>query len=84
MLMTACATTPPVQEMSDARQAISAAEQAAAAERAPDVLSEARRLLAEAEQQIRAEAYGLARANALRARNRAVQALELAQAADNP
>ena len=80
MALTACAVSPPVQEMSDARQAISAAEDADAAEHAPDILGEARRLLAEAEQQIRAEAYGPARANAVRAKNRAVEALELAQA----
>lgn len=80
MVLTACAASPPVQEMSDARQAISAAEEADASERAPDILDEARRLLAQAEQQIRAEAYGPARANAVRAKNRAVQALEQAQA----
>ncbi len=75
-----CVTSPPVQEMSDARQAIAAAEQAAAAEHAPAVLGEAQRYLAEAEQQLREEAYGPARANAVRAKNRAVEALSTAQA----
>jgi hypothetical protein len=75
-----CVTSPPVQEMSDARQAISAAEQADAARLAPESLGDARRYLDEAEQQLLQEAYGLARANAVRAKNRAVQALASSQA----
>jgi hypothetical protein len=71
----ACATAPPVQEMSDARQAIAAAEEADAGKLAPDSLSDARRFLADAERQIQQEAYGPARMNAVRARNRATQAL---------
>ena len=77
----ACATAPPVQEMSDARQAISAAEEAEAQTYAPTTLSDARRYLAEAEQLLQDEAYGPARMNAVRARNRAVRALQLSQAA---
>lgn len=77
----ACASSPPVQEMSDARQAIAAAEQANAATRAPDTLAQARRLLETAERQLREEAYGPARVNAVRAKNRAVQALEASQSA---
>jgi hypothetical protein len=65
--------------MSDARQAIAAAEQANAEGFAPDSLNEARRYLVEAEQQIRQQAYGPARMNAVRAKNRAVQALETSQ-----
>ena len=75
-----CVTAPPVQEMSDARQAISAAEQADAARVAADALSDARRFLAEAERQIQEEAYGAARMNAVRAKNRAVLALRSTQA----
>jgi hypothetical protein len=79
----ACATSPPVQEMSDARQAIAAAEEASAAALAPDPLNDARRFLETAEQQLRQEAYGAARINAVRAKNRAVQALEASlEAAD--
>jgi len=78
----ACATAPPVQEMSDARQAIAAAEAADAARLAPVPLSDARRLLAEAEEQLRDEAYGLARNHAVRAKNRAVDALQASQAVD--
>lgn len=70
-----CVTSPPVQEMSDARQAIAAAEQANAAQFAPETLGDARRYLETAEQLLLEEAYGPARVNAVRARNRAVQAL---------
>jgi hypothetical protein len=77
----ACVTSPPVQEMSDARQAITAAEEADAARLAPESLSAARRFLEEAEQQLQQQAYGPARLNAVRAKNRAVQALTLSQAA---
>jgi hypothetical protein len=80
-VLVGCATSPPVQEMSDARQAIAAAEEANAAERAPDTLSEARRFLETAENLLREEAYGPARVNAVRAKNRAVQALEASQQA---
>jgi hypothetical protein len=79
-----CVTTPPVQEMSDARQAISAAEEADAGKLAPESLGDARRFLAEAEQQIQQEAYGPARMNAVRAKNRAAQALRSSVAASSP
>jgi hypothetical protein len=80
-LAVGCVTSPPVQEMSDARQAISAAEQADAGRLAPVPLGDARRFLAQAEEQLRQEAYGPARTNAVRAKNRALQALEASQAA---
>jgi hypothetical protein len=79
--LAACATAPPVQEMSDARQAIAAAEQANAEGLAPESWNEARQYLMEAEDQIRQQAYGPARVNAVRAKNRAVQALETSQRA---
>lgn len=82
-LLAACVTAPPVQEMSDARQAITAAEQADAGRVAGDTLADARRFLAEAERQIQAEAYGPARMNAVRAKNRAVSALRSTQARDS-
>ena len=82
LMVAGCVTAPPVQEMSDARQAIVAAEQADAARLAADTLSEARRFLADAERQIQEEAYGPARINAVRAKNRAVQALRATQPAD--
>jgi predicted S18 family serine protease len=80
-LLCACATSPPVQEMSDARQAIAAAEEADAGRYAPQSLQDARRFLEEAEQLLRQEAYGAARINAVRAKNRAAQALAASQAA---
>jgi starvation-inducible outer membrane lipoprotein len=75
LVVAGCVTAPPVQEMSDARQAIMAAEQANAERVAAATLADARRFLAEAEQQIQQEAYGPARLNAVRAKNRAVLAL---------
>ena len=80
ILVAACATSPPVQEMSDARQAITAAEEADADLLAPDVIDSARRYLVVAERQLQQEAYGLARANAVRAKDRAVEALQVSQA----
>jgi outer membrane murein-binding lipoprotein Lpp len=76
-----CATSPPIQEMSDARQAIAAAEQARAAELAPQTLSEARRYLTQAEERIREGNYGIARSDAIRAKTRAIYALQASQAA---
>jgi hypothetical protein len=79
LVLAGCVTAPPVQEMSDARQAIAAAEQADAGRVAADTLADARRFLAEAERQIQVQAYGPARANAVRAKNRAVLALRSTQ-----
>jgi len=81
LILAGCAVAPPVQEMSDARQAIAAAEAAEADHWARNEISEARRYLAEAEADISEEAYGPARSNALRAQDRAVRALRLSQAA---
>jgi len=82
LIVVGCATSAPVQEMSDARQAIAAAEQADAARLAPVPLTDARRFLAQAETQIRDRLFGQARMNAVRAKNRAVDALNSAQAPD--
>ena len=80
LMIASCAAGPPVQEMSDARQAIAAAEESDAATLAPDELDEARRLLEQAETQLRARYYVLAQDSAIRARNRAVEALQASQA----
>jgi hypothetical protein len=80
----ACVSAPPVQEMSDARQAIEAAVEADASRLAPESLGDARRYLEEAEQQIQQQAYGPARMNAVRARNRAAQARRASVAAVEP
>jgi hypothetical protein len=77
--MAGCVTAPPVQEMSDARQAITAAEQANAGRVAADTLDDARRFLTEAERQIQEQSYGQARMNAVRAKNRAALALRSTQ-----
>jgi hypothetical protein len=74
-LLAACAVDPPVQQMSDARQAISAAEEAQADRFARADIDEARRYLAEAEADIAAGAYGPARTKALRSQGRAMRAL---------
>ena len=68
----------PIQEMSDARQAIPAAEDA---EAASVPLTDAQRIQAEAEAQIRSGLWGMARANAIRARDLAVNALNAIQGA---
>jgi hypothetical protein len=80
-ILTGCAVAPPVQEMSDARQAVAAAEEAEADRFARDEISEARRLIAAAEADIAAEAYGPARSKALRAQDRAMRALRRSTAA---
>jgi hypothetical protein len=77
----ACALAPPVQEMSDARQALAAAEAAGADRHAQEEFGEARRFIAEAEEDIAGERYGAARSKALRAQDRAVRALQIARVA---
>lgn len=74
LLLAGCASAP-VQEMSDARQAIQAAEEAGAAEYAPEALQDAKRLLTSAERKLQREAYQSARIDAREARRRATEAL---------
>jgi predicted S18 family serine protease len=74
LLLAGCASAP-VQEMSDARQAIQAAEEAGAAYYAPETLSDAKRLLTSAERKLQREAYASARADAREARRLATEAL---------
>ncbi len=72
----ACATTgPPVQEMSDARQAIAAAREAGAARLAADGLRTAESRLAEAETQLNQRLYWDAKKLALGAKESAIAAL---------
>ena len=73
--LAACATAP-VQEMSDARQAIRSAEEAGAARRSSDTLSAAQHLLREAQTHLEAGAYDNARRSALDARDAAIKARE--------
>jgi len=72
-LLTACAAAP-VQEMSDARQAIQAARQAGAADLSPQALTEAQGLMERAEKQLELGEYAQARESALSAKQRAAEA----------
>ncbi|RUQ34994.1 MAG: DUF4398 domain-containing protein [Candidatus Competibacteraceae bacterium] len=77
LVLAACATAP-VQEMSDARQAIHSAEAAGAVQHSPDHLQSAQRLLREAQTYLESGAYDDARRNALDARDAAIKAREKA------
>lgn len=79
LAIAACASAP-VQEMSDARQAIYSAEAAGAMQRSSDTLHMAQRLLQEAQIRLEAGAYDDARQHALDARNAAIKAREQAAA----
>jgi hypothetical protein len=83
MCLTACAGAP-VQEMSNARQAIRAARDAGAAKLAPGTLSEAETLLQRAEESLQNRAYRDARRNAVAARGKAAEALVAAQPSGKP
>jgi hypothetical protein len=77
-LVTACASGPPVQEMSDARQAIAAATEAGAEELAGDRLGEAQDLLDMAEKYLEAGGstnYWQAKQAAVSAKEAAFEAL---------
>ncbi len=78
VLLAACATTAPVQEMSNARQSIQAAVEAGAERLAPAQLRQARSLLAEASQMLEEGDYQQARDYALQAKQAAIQAQQLA------
>jgi prophage DNA circulation protein len=77
LALAACAAVP-VQEMSDARQAIYSAEAAGAAQRSSDTLLTAQRLLRDAQERLEAGAYDEARRYALDARDAAIRAREQA------
>jgi PBP1b-binding outer membrane lipoprotein LpoB len=70
----------PVQEMSDARQAIMAAREAGAEEHAAEVLSEAEESLENAEKYLNARNYGVARREAIEAKTKAIDALRVSEA----
>ena len=74
----------PLQEMSDARQAIRAAERAGAARHAPEPLAEAKQLVEQARSSMQKREYREAREEAERARERAVEARRAAEAAAAP
>jgi hypothetical protein len=78
LALIACAG-PPVQEMSDARQAIQAAESAGAPQYAPVVLGQAKDYLASAEQKLEKRAYNGARNDARLAKQKATHARSIAE-----
>jgi sialic acid synthase SpsE len=78
LTLSACAGAP-VQEMSNARQAIRAARDAGAENVAAQEFTEARALLERAEASLQSREYRDARRNAVAARGKAVRALEAAQ-----
>ena len=69
----------PVQEMSNARQAIRAARDAGAEKAAPQTLTAAQALLEQAEASLQRRSYREARRNAVSARSKATEALGAAQ-----
>jgi hypothetical protein len=78
LLFAGCAVAPPVQEMSDARQAIRAAREAHADRLAPQALSNAERFLDKATNRLGDGAYLEARQAALSAKDEAVRARDIA------
>jgi hypothetical protein len=71
----------PVQEMSNARQAVRAAQQAGGAKYAPEAMAEAERLLKNAKTNQSNGEYRVAREEAEQARDKAMVALHEAEAA---
>jgi hypothetical protein len=72
--LSACVTAPPVQEMSDARQAIQAAEAVGASTKASVPFSQAQENIEEAESALQSGDYSKAREQALRAKSSALKA----------
>jgi len=75
--LAACATIP-AQEMSDARQAIQAAEDAGASARSPRALDHARALLEQAQIELAERDYKAARSTANASKEAAIQARQAA------
>ena len=80
-LLGACASAP-VQEMSDARQAIRAAQNAGASQKASGKLESAQALLSAAEKSLQKRLYRAAKRDAVAARNEAVEAMQVAAGQD--
>lgn len=83
LCLAGCASGPPVQEMSDARQAIAAARGAGATEAASPDLYAAQAAIARAESHLQAQEFVRARYAALEAKRHAADALNEAQHAEN-
>ena len=80
LLLAAGCETMPVQEMSDARQAIMAAKEAGAAEHATETLLAAEESLQSAEKYLNMHDFAFARRDALDAKSKAIDALRLSEA----
>ncbi|MGA7802268.1 MAG: hypothetical protein WCC36_15835 [Gammaproteobacteria bacterium] len=80
-IIAGCAAAP-VQEMSDARQAIEAAREGGAEQHARQTLSHAHALLDQAQHQLELKHYSAARERALRAKQQAIDALDEARQAE--
>jgi len=76
ILLLSCATLPPLQEMSNARQTISAAKEFNPDAATDKKILEAERLLERAERRMEVTLYEQARLDAIRARNEAIEYLE--------
>ncbi|MDJ0906544.1 MAG: DUF4398 domain-containing protein [Woeseiaceae bacterium] len=81
LLVVAACESMPVQEMSDARQAISAAREAGAEEHAAERLTAAEAALKKAERFLGTRSYGVARREAVAAKSAAIDALRISEAA---
>ncbi|MDX1516486.1 MAG: DUF4398 domain-containing protein [Woeseiaceae bacterium] len=79
LMVAACEIAPPVQEMSDARQAIAVARDAGAETHATRELLEAEQHLQTAERELSAENYAEARREALAAKSKAQTARKLSE-----
>ena len=81
--LTACATTPPVQEMSNARQTIAAAHEAKAEIYAPQHMTEAERLMSQATSALESGDYIAAKDFAVAAQQQAIKARQQAISKQN-
>lgn len=82
--LSACATLPPLQEMSNARQTIAAAKEMNYSAEQSQKIQEAERLLSRAERRMEVNLYESARQDALRAQKEAIEFIEwaISQSAD--
>ncbi len=84
LAVAACSVNPPVQEMSDARQAIQAAREAKADVHAPVRFGAAEQQLEKAKSALEDGAYDQARTHAVAAKQEAVRARDIAVHAFGP
>lgn len=78
-LVASCQASAPVQEMSDARQAIAVAKEAGAEEHAVEPLRAAEAYLDSAQRNLSERAFAQARRDALQAKDKALEALSAAE-----